>query len=230
MHLRPASLCAFLVLFCVVAAPADAAKKADKPAKPAEPMAQDTSLNNVKDAPKAPLLACEGSFAKDATHAKLVTEFGTKHVVFKDVEVTSGVLTKATVIFDDDPTRRLVIYWKDDKARARPASISIEAPSTWTGPGGVRNGLSLKELEKLNGETFSITGFGGIGGGEVSKLSGPFANLAGDCTLKIRFEPGIASPLPPRFAAVTGDQLIVSKNLLLRRVRPQVLQWSLNYR
>lgn len=230
MHLRPASLCAFLVLFCVVAAPADAAKKADKPAKPAEPMAQDTSLNNVKDAPKAPLLACEGSFAKDATHAKLVTEFGTKHVVFKDVEVTSGVLTKATVIFDDDPTRRVVIYWKDDKARARPASISIEAPSTWTGPGGVRNGLSLKELEKLNGETFSITGFGGIGGGEVSKLSGPFVNLAGDCTLKIRFEPGIASPLPPRFAAVTGDQLIVSKNLLLRRVRPQVLQWSLNYR
>ncbi|MFX6499078.1 hypothetical protein ABTG19_19110, partial [Acinetobacter baumannii] len=81
-------------------------------------------------------------FAKDATHAKLVTEFGTKHVAFKDVEVTSGVLTKATVIFDDDPTRRLVIYWKDDKTRSRPASIVVEAPSTWTGPGGVRNGLS----------------------------------------------------------------------------------------
>jgi hypothetical protein len=37
----------------------------------------------------------------------------------------------------------------------------------------VRNGLTLRELEKLNGGNFSVTGFGGIGGGEASKLGGP---------------------------------------------------------
>lgn len=205
------------------------AEAARKSAKPAEPMAQDTSLNNVKDAPQAPSLACEGPFAKDTTHDKLVATFGAKNVAFKDVDVTSNVLTKATVLFDADPTRRLVVFWKDDKSRTRPIAVTIDAPSTWTGPGGVRNGLTLRDLERLNGGNFSITGFGGIGGGEASKLGGPFVNLPGNCTLKIRFAPGIASPLPSRFASVTGDVLIASTNLVLRRVRPQVEQWSIHY-
>lgn len=205
------------------------AEAARKSAKPAEPMAQDTSLNNVKDAPQAPSLACEGPFAKDTTHDKLVAAFGAKNVAFKDVDVTSNVLTKATVLFDADPTRRLVVFWKDEKSRTRPIAVTIDAPSTWTGPGGVRNGLTLRDLERLNGGNFSITGFGGIGGGEASKLGGPFVNLPGNCTLKIRFAPGIASPLPSRFASVTGDVLIASTNLVLRRVRPQVEQWSIHY-
>lgn len=216
------------VLICAFAlTSADAAKKA---AKPAEPMAQDTSLNNLKDAPKAPSLACEGPFAKDTTHDKLAAAFGVKNVAFKDVDVTNNVLTKATVLFDGDPTRRLVVFWKDNKTRSKPLSITVEAPSTWTGPGSVRNGLTLKDLEKLNGGGFSVTGFGGVGGGEASKLNSPFVDLPGDCTLKIRFEPGIANPLPPRFASVTGDVLIASTNLVLRRVRPQIVQWSINYR
>jgi hypothetical protein len=33
-----------------------------------------------------------------------------------------------------------------------------------------------------------------------------------------------------RFASVTGDVLIASTNLVLRRVRPQIVQWSINYR
>lgn len=205
------------------------AEAARKSAKPAEPMAQDTSLNNVKDAPQAPSLACEGPFAKDTTHDKLVATFGAKNVAFKDVDVASNVLTKATVLFDADPTRRLVVFWKDEKSRTRPIAVTIDAPSTWTGPGGVRNGLTLRDLERLNGGNFSVTGFGGIGGGEASKLGGPFVNLPGNCTLKIRFAPGIASPLPSRFASVTGDVLIASTNLVLRRVRPQVEQWSIHY-
>lgn len=215
------------LLICALAL--TSAEAARKSAKPAEPMAQDTSLNNVKDAPQAPSLACEGPFAKDTTHDKLVATFGIKNVAFKDVDVTSNVLTKATVLFDTDPTRRLVVFWKDEKSRTRPLAVTIDAPSTWTGPGGVRNGLTLRDTEKLNGGSFSITGFGGIGGGEASKLGGPFVNLPGDCKLKIRFEPGIASPLPARFASVTGDVLIASTNLILRRVRPQVVQWSLHY-
>jgi hypothetical protein len=221
------SLTGALLICAFALTGADAAKKGTKPA---EPMAQDTSLNNLKDAPKAPSLACEGPFAKDTTHDKLVAAFGVKNVVFKDVDVTSNVPTKATVLFDSDPTRRLVVFWKDEKTRNKPLSIAIDAPSTWTGPGGVRNGLTLKDLEKLNGGSFSVTGFGGIGGGEASKLSGPFVDLPDDCALKIRFEPGIANPLPPRFASVTGDVLIASTNLVLRRVRPQVVQWSINYR
>jgi hypothetical protein len=54
--------------------------------------------------------------------------------------------------------------------------------------------------------------------------------VPGDCTLKIRFEPGIANPLPAIFASITGDRTVSSTNLLLRRARPQVIAWSVNYR
>ena len=221
---RPIS-CALLITVLGVT-DADAAKKTGKPKEISAPEA---SHDTPKDTPKASELACAGPFARDTTHAKLVAEFGAANVTFKNVDVASDVKTQASVIFDGDLTRRVVVTWKDSKARANPKSISVESPSTWIGPGGVHNGLSLKDMVKLNGAEFQVKGFGGIGGGDISGLQGPFIELPGDCTLKITFEPGIANPLPPRFASVTGDQLIASKNLVLRRVRPQVVRWSVNY-
>lgn len=190
---------------------------------------QATSLDNLKDAPPAPALACSGPFAKDTTHAKLVTEFGAKNVVFKDVELPGNYLVKASVAFDNDPTKRLVFFWSDEKTRTKLKSVLIEAPSIWVGPGGIRNGLPLKELEKLNGGSFSLVAFGGVGGGTVSDLKGPFTNVPGGCTLTVLFEPGIANPLPPRYASITGDHKLVSTNFMLRRVRAQVSEWRVTY-
>lgn len=190
---------------------------------------QATSLDNLKGAPPAPALACSGPFAKDTTHAKLATEFGAKNVLFKDVELPGNYMTKATVAFDNDPTKRLVFFWGDEKARTKLKSVLIEAPSIWVGPGGIRNGLPLKELEKLNGGSFSIIAFGGVGGGTVSDLKGPFTNIAGGCTVTVLFEPGIANPLPPRYASITGDHKLVSTNFMLRRVRAQVSEWRVTY-
>ena len=67
---------------------------------------QETSLDNFKDGPPAPQLNCAGPFAKDTSHAKLVSEFGDKNVAFKDVETPGNIIVKATVIFDNDPTKR----------------------------------------------------------------------------------------------------------------------------
>lgn len=189
----------------------------------------DVATNNLKDAPQAPTLACSGPFAKDTTQAKLAAAFGAKNVAFKDVETPDKVLEKATVVFDADPTKRMVFFWGDNKTRSKLTSILIEAPATWIGPGGMRNGLPLKELEKLNGGAFSMVAFGGIGSGHVSGLKGAFAAIEGGCTLTAKFEPGIANPLPPRYAPITGSQTLVSTNSLLRRSRPQVTEWRVNY-
>lgn len=190
---------------------------------------QATSLDNLKDAPPAPTLACSGAFAKETTHAKLATEFGAKNVVFKDVELPGNYLTKATVAFDSDPTKRLVFFWGDEKARTKLKYVLIEAPSIWVGPGGIRNGLPLKDLEKLNGGSFNMIAFGGVGGGTVSDLKGPLTNIPGGCTVTVRFEPGIANPLPPRYASITGDHKIASTNFMLRRVRAQITEWRVTY-
>lgn len=192
--------------------------------------AQDTSLNNLQDVPPASVLACAGPFAKDTSHPRLISEFGERNVTFKDVvEGAEGIKQKATVIFDDDPTKRIVIYWDDIKTRTKPTKIVISAPSTWLGPNGIHNGLPAKDLEKINGGSFSIKGFGGIGSGGVSGLKGKLADVPGGCKLVIHFEPGIANPLPPKFAAITGNLVIPSSNSLMRRARPQVSDWGIVY-
>jgi hypothetical protein len=106
-------------------------------------------------------------------------------------------------------------------------TIVVSAPSLWVGPGGVGNGMKLTEVEKLNGKPFRLNGFGLEGGGYTRDLEG---KLKPDgCKLVIRFEPGIANPLPPRYAGITGDKEIVSSNKLLRRARAQVGEWEIVY-
>lgn len=218
-----------LAALCALAASPSAAKKLKPvPTEPLPPDSQTLLQDSLPEAPKH-LLACAGVFAKDTTHARLAAEFGSTNVVFKDVDGAEGGKDKATVLFDDDPTRRAVVYWRDPAARANPASIAISAPSTWVGPGGIHNGLPLKEVEKLNGAAFKLNGFGWDGGGLVPGFKGALEAAPGGCRLTVRFEPGIANPLPPKFAAITGDKEVPSSSPLMRRARPQVSEWTVNY-
>ena len=155
-----------------------------------------------------------------------MTAFGAKNVTFKEVDAAEGSKGRATVLFDDDPTKRIVVFWHDEK-RARPSMIKVSAPSLWVGPGGIGNGMKLTDVEKLNGKPFKLAGFDWDGGGLVRELDGKLKPSA--CNLVIRFEPGIANPLPPRYAEITGDKTIVSSNNLLRRTRAQVSEWGIGY-
>lgn len=227
-----AGLLALLTLAGAFAgSPADARRVRPMPAEKQEPLPQDTQGLLQDSLPETPkhVLACSGVFAKDTTHAKLAAEFGAKNVVFKEIDGQEGTKDKATVLFDDDPVRRAVVYWRDAAAKANPSRINISAPSTWIGPGGVHNGLPLKEVESLNGGAFKLNGFGWEGAGFVPAFKGKLAEIAGGCTLTVRFEPGIANPLPPKFAAITGDKEVPSSNPLMRRARPQISEWNVNY-
>jgi len=150
-----------------------------------------------------PVIGADGQYVTDKSTPRLIAY------------ETSGLIWDAGVI------------WRPSKRTALEAHIGRRYGST-TYFGSFAYAPSARS--SLNVAVYdSVTGFGGIGGGEASKLGGPFVNLPGNCTLKIRFAPGIASPLPSRFASVTGDVLIASTNLVLRRVRPQVEQWSIHY-
>ncbi len=184
--------------------------------------------DSLPDVPKQ-VLACTGVFARDTSHAKLAAEFGPRNVVYREVDGAGGVKNKATVLFDEDPTRRAVVIWRDAAAKAGPVSIEISAPSTWIGPGGIHNGLPLKEVESLNGGAFRIKGFESANGGLASNFKGALGAPPGGCTVTVRFEPGIANPLPPKFSAITGDKDIPSSNPLMRRTRAQVSEWTVNY-
>lgn len=189
----------------------------------------DSDTQNDFKPQKREAIACEGPFASDTSHAKLAAAFGAKNVVFKEVDGAEGSKEKASVIFGEDLTRRIVVYWQDELKRAKPSFISVHAPSLWIGPGGVGNGMQIAEVEKLNGKAFKVAGFGWDGGGFIRDLDGKLKDLPGGCSLIVRFEPGIANPLPARYAEITGDKTILSNNRLLRRAKPQVSEWGIGY-
>lgn len=196
-------------------------------AGPRQPAADDTALDNAKDAPPAPVLACGGSFSRATSHAKLAAEFGEKNVVFKQID--GGGKERVTVLFENEPIKQIVVHWRDATSRSGISSVAISAPSTWVGPGGIRNGLPLKDVEKLNGGTFNINGFEADDGGFASGFKGQLASLPGGCSLSVRFEPGIANPLPKKFAAIVGEKKIPSNDRLMRRAKPMVSEWSISY-
>ncbi len=184
---------------------------------------------HAQDAPPADTLACSGPFAKDTTHTKLVAAFGAKNVTFEDVDGPEGAKEKATVLFGSELNRRVEIHWHDERARAKPAMIRVITPSQWIGPEGVVIGMTVRQVEKLNGKPVQINGFGWGGGGFVSGLEGRLASMAGGCRLTLRFEPTAANPLPERYAPIIGDKKIASSNALMRRAKPMISEWGIGY-
>src|SRR5258708_7749750 len=102
------------------------------------------ALGAVSAAAAAPgMLACEGAFAKDTTHAKLVEAFGKANVTFLEIDGDGGVKVKASVIYPDDSHRRVDVVWHDEKLRRRPAVISVDFRSGWHAVRGLHVGSEL---------------------------------------------------------------------------------------
>jgi len=117
-------------------------------------------------------LACEGAFAKDTTHAKLVEAFGRSNVAVLEIDGDQGVKVKASVVYPDESRRRIYVVWHDEKLRRRPATIRVDFRSGWHTVRGLHVGTELGEVEKVNGKTFRLTGFDWEFGGRVSNWQG----------------------------------------------------------
>src|SRR5258708_34476180 len=135
-------------------------------------------------------LACEGAFAKDTSHAKLVEAFGKANVAYLDIDGDQGVKVKASVIYPDESRRRIEVVWHDEKLRRRPATIGGGLRSGWHTARGLHIGSELAEVEKINGKAFKLMGFYWELGGRVSNWQGgALAKVPGACALRFGFDP-----------------------------------------
>src|SRR6516165_7162260 len=125
-------------------------------------------------------VTCNESFGKDSNHLKLVMSFGFRNVTATNVEA-NGTKVAASVIFPDDPQQRLEVWWKNAPSSGT-YLIVINGQSDWTAPGGLRLGLTLAELEKLNHKSFKLKGFDKDGAATISDWGGgELASLSGGC-------------------------------------------------
>src|SRR6202171_705117 len=174
------------------------------------------------------IVACSGPFAKDSSNLKLAMVFDSRNVTFEDVDV-GGTKVGASVLFPKDPKHRLEIWWANPASRSGTYLILINAQSTWSAPGGLKLGMTLAELEKLNHKPFKLKGFDKDGTATVSDWDGgALAKIPGDCKSGVSLQPD-SKATPDAGAALTADKEYSSNDPQMRELKPHVSEILIGY-
>ena len=174
------------------------------------------------------VVACSGAFAKDSSHLKLTMTYDLKNVDTAEVDAGSGK-TMASIIFPKDPKRRLEVWWSDQDKRKNTYLIAINGHSNWAGPGGLRLGLSVADLEKLNRKPFKLKGFDKDGVASVTDWDGgTLAALPGGCKAGVYLHAD-AKAAATALAALPADREFSSADPALRAISSAVSEILIGY-
>lgn len=212
--------------------PPAAAKGAAKPSP--KQSAQPSDNSSPKSPPKSSssasrAVACSGAFAKDSAHVKLAMIYNTSNVVFTEVDGPENSKLMASVLFPKDPKRRLEVWWLNETTRSGTYLIVINGQSTWTAPKGLKLGLPVAAVEKLNGKPFKLNGFDKQNSSTITDWDGgALAQLPGGCKAGVRLTSDAKSPQEAR-DAVGGSGDFTSDDAKVRAVKPTVAEIILGY-
>jgi hypothetical protein len=182
----------------------------------------------AKAAAPSHAVACSGAFAKNSSHIRLAQVFGVKNVTFTEVDGPKNSKLPATVLYPKDPKRHLEVLWKNETSRADTSLIVINGQSTWTGPKGLRLGLPIAALEKLNGKPFPIAGLDQDNAGQaLDWQGGALEKVPGGCKLGIRVAPDSKASADAQSAA--AGQSLMSNDAVVRAVKPTVAEIIIGY-
>jgi hypothetical protein len=213
-----------------------------KPAQPAAPKRQPAQAKPApagaasqapaqkpKPVSAANMIACSGVFAKDSGHLKLALKYDSRNVTFGPVDGSDGSKINASILFPNDPKRRLEVVWTNEAARSDTSVIAINGKSQWIAPKGLKLGLSIAALEKLNGRPFKLTGFVKDGSASVVGWEGgALASLPGGCKVGVRLFADAKAPETAR-NAVSGDKEFLSNDAGMRAVKATIGEILIGY-
>ena len=212
------------------AAPAQAAPAQATPAPPAE--AHKRAAAPKPPAQPAHAVTCAGLFGKEASQAKFEKAFGANNVTWAEVDGPDATKLNATVLYPRDPKRRLEVLWNSEEARSDTQVVAINGQSTWTAPKGVKLGMTIAALEKLNGKPFAMNGFKGDNGGRATSWNGgALEKIPGDCKVGVRFAPAANSPAPAAGAVdvLTSDKEFLSNAPAMKPLSPKISEIIIGY-
>jgi hypothetical protein len=174
-------------------------------------------------------LACGGVFSKDSSHLKLAMRYDSKNVTFAEVDGPEGSKLMASILFPNDPKRRIEVLWENVGQRSGTQLIAINGKSTWTAPKGLKLGMTLAALEKANGRPFRVAGFGtGNTARVVDWQGGALANLPGGCKVGIYLAADANTPAEAR-GELPADKEFQSSDVAMRAVKPVIGEILLGY-
>lgn len=133
------------------------------------------------------VVECSGPFAKDSGMLALAMAYDSRNMIFTQEKV-QGTDVGVTVMFPKDPKRRLEVWWRNAN-RTGLYLIDITGKSMWVAPKGLRLGLTIEQIEKLNHKPFKMKGFDENGIATVADWDGgELAALPGGCKASVSME------------------------------------------
>lgn len=172
-------------------------------------------------------LECEGVFAADSSAQRIEETYGKENVVTGESPGPEGSTIIATTVFPDDQDKTMVFGWWDEENHRDLSYVSIPDGDSVA---GLHAGMTVKEVEALNGEPFTMTGFWWDYGGYASFQSGNLASIPGGCILSANFLPDEnALPGDADVEAVSGDREVPSSEPLLEKLNVRVDAVTIGY-
>jgi len=179
-----------------------------------------------------------GPITASTTRAELDTLFGKENV--RDGGFDSSDLPEAaTVVFGNDTSAALAVTWdKEHASNIHICSGTESGPCRWRTASGIRIGLPLMELQKLNGKPFQLMGFGFEGQGTVTSWRhGALEEDATACGhLVVRLSPAaevdgrsMSKQESSSLKALQGDKPYSSASLSLLELNPVVSALELQF-
>jgi hypothetical protein len=169
-----------------------------------------------------------GVITSRLTESKLVAVFGKQHVSWGEIRDVEGEGLRGTILFASDPHQRLDIVWTDDEHRSLPKQVQVfgDSRSHWETTAGISLATTLKELERINGRPFRLSGFdidyeGTVkswNGGTLEKEfrdSGVIVRLR--CSKK-------AGATPEELSKIAGNVEYASDNPVMQKANPHIYQ------
>jgi hypothetical protein len=167
---------------------------------------------------------CSGPFAKDSGMLALAVTYDSRNMIFTQ-ETVQGAQVGATVLFPKDPRRRLEVWWQNPN-RTGTYLIDITGKSIWSGPKGLKLGLTLEQLQKLNKKPFKLSGFDANDVANVVDWDGgELAVLAGGCKAGVSLHANVKTA----DTALPAKDQYSSDDPAMRALKPTVSEILIGY-
>jgi hypothetical protein len=168
------------------------------------------------------------------TETDLQRMYRPENVKNGEIQIGEGEVESGTVVFPDDPLKRIEVLWADHERRV-PKSVYVGGihnaaygdKSLWRTAYGITLGTTLSELERINRKPFQLAGFDWDYSGTVlSWNSGVLEGVFGSegskkVLLRLTYS---TDPLPSERLAVQGDRSFSSGHPAMQKINPHVYQ------